>query len=269
MACKKKGIREIMATTWGDGVTESSIFATLPGLSLFAEHGYSFELDENKFRKRLEFCLGANYDDFFNISGIEETPGVIEKHNDPANPSKALMWQDILCALIDRNIEGLPLNDHYEKLAEKLKPSMDRNGAYNEFFKLNYHIAHTLALKSEVGLRLTAAYKSGDKAKLREFRDEILPELRRRVTDLRQIHMEHWYHINKALGWEIIDMRYGSLITRIGTAITVIGMYLAGEIPTIEELDEPRLYFNNEPGLARNNAYEWIVTASRIGNNEK
>lgn len=268
MACKKKGIKEIFATTWGDGGTESSIYATLPGLSLFAEHGYSYELDEEKFRKRMEFCLGSSYDDFANISGIEETPGAVEKNLDYANPSKALMWQDILCGLIDKNIEGLPLNAHYEALAEKLKPACDRNGEYNGFFKFNYHIAYTLALKSEMGLRLTAAYKSGNKAELKKYAAEHLPELRRRVVDLRKSHMDHWYDINKALGWDIMDMRYGSLITRIDTAIDVINMYLDGTLPTIEELDEPRLLYNNQPDLTRNNSYEQIVTASRIGTNE-
>ena len=41
------------------------------------------------------------------------------------NNSKHLMWQDILTGLADNNIAGVPLNDHYTALAEKLKSAID------------------------------------------------------------------------------------------------------------------------------------------------
>ena len=174
------------------------------------------------------------------------------------------MWQDILGGLLDKNIEGLPLNDHYAKLAETLKPAMERNGDYNEFFEMNYHVANTLAMKAEMGLKLTAAYKSGDKAELKKYADEYLPELKNRVIALRAVHMSHWYDIYKSFGWDIMDMRYGSLITRIDSAVTIINMYLDGKLPTIEELDEERLLFNGKEGILRLNHYNKFVSSSRI-----
>ncbi len=268
MACKKKGVKEVFATIWGDNGTECSVYATLLGLSLFAEHGYTFDLTEEKLRKRFEFCCGACYDDFMNLRFLDETPGVDKDNMEAQNASKSLMWQDILTGLIDKNIEGLPLDEHYAKLAETLKPACERNGDYNEFFEMNYNVANVLALKAEMGLRLTAAYKAGDKAELRRFADEYLPELRSRVAALRHVHMEHWYDIYKSIGWDIMDMRYGSLLTRIDSAITVVNKYLDGKLSVIEDLEETRLLFDGKEGVPYYaNYYSKIVSSSRIAPN--
>ncbi|NLD88328.1 MAG: beta-N-acetylhexosaminidase [Clostridiales bacterium] len=268
MACKRKGVKEVFATIWGDNGTECSVYATLLGLSLFAEHNYSFELDEEKLKERFEFCCGTKYEDFMNLRFLDETPGVTEDNMNERNPSKQLMWQDILAGLFDYNFKGLPLNAHYEELAKKFKAACDRNGDYNEFFEYNYHVAHTLAMKSEAGLRLTEIYKSGDKVALKNFVDSYLPELRERVVNLRRVHMNHWYDIYKSFGWDIMDMRYGSLLTRIDSAVEVVNMYLEGKLSTIEELDEVRLPYNGHEGVIRYaNYYGKICSASRISPN--
>jgi len=265
MACKKKGVKEVFATVWGDEGTECSVYATLLGLQLFAEHNYTFEVSEEQLRRRFEFCCDANYDDFMNLRFFDETPGVKKDNLQPKNPSKPLMWQDILTGLVDKNIEGLPMNEHFERLAEMLKPACERNGECNGMFLYEYHAARVLAIKSEMGLKLTAAYKAGDKSELRKFADEYLPELSNRVKALRRTHMEHWYDIYKSLGWDIIDMRYGSLLIRIQSAIEVINMYLEGKMDTIQDLDEPRLNYNSEIGVpSYANWYNRLVTPSRI-----
>jgi len=102
------------------------------------------------------------------------------------------------------------------------------------------------------------------KAELAKYADEYLPELRSRVAKLRQVHMSHWFDIYKAFGWDVMDMRYGSLIARIDSAITVIKMYLDGKLSTIEELDEPRLLYNGKEGFIRINHYSKFVSSSRI-----
>jgi len=263
MACKKKGIRDVFATTWGDGATESSIYTTMFGVSFFAEHGYEFDLTEEKFRKRFEFCCNANYDDFMNLRFLDETPGVPKDNMNCSTTAKALMWQDILAGMFDKNIEGLPMNEHYEKLAASLLPACERNGEYNSMFKFKYALAHTLAKKAEMGLKLTSAYKSGDKSELRRFADEYLPELKLRIKALHDAHMAHWYDIYKSFGWNVMDVRYGTSLIRIDSIIDIINMYLDGKLETIEELDEPRLLYNNQKDIGIM-TYEHIASASRI-----
>ena len=221
------------------------------GLQLFAEHGYSKELDKDKLKNRFEFCTGCNYDDFISIKYLDEVPGTSEDNIETCNPSKYLMWQDILTGLFDKNIEGLPLNAHYDKLTKTLKSAVNRNGEYGFIFEYLAKVSHVLSIKSEMGIKITQAYRNGDKCALKSFIDIDLLELKKRVKELRSIHKEQWFMINKALGWDIMDMRYGSLIIRIQSAIEQIRDYLDGKVSCIEELEQERLSFTGQPGLVK------------------
>ena len=113
------------------------------------------------------------------------------------------------------------------------------------------HVAETLAKKSEMGLRITRAYKAGDRSDLRRLAQEELPELKKRMETLRVCHMENWFKLYKSLGWDIMDMRYGSLLARIDSAITEITLYLDGKMERLEELEEVRLDYEGKPGMLR------------------
>lgn len=265
MACKKKGVKNIIATIWGDNGTECNIYANLLGLSLFAEHAYSAEPSDEKIRSRFEFCTGGNFEDFYRMRYLDEIPGCKEDNLEQVNASKYLMWQDILTGLFDKNIEGLPLNDHYAKLAKQYEHADERNGEYAGLFRYNYHVANVLALKAEAGLELTRAYREKDRVKLESFAEQVLPELAERVRRLRKVHMENWFAMNKALGWDVMDMRYGALLIRIESTQDELKTYLEGKLPSIEELEEERLYYNGQEGLiSYANHYGRIVSASRI-----
>lgn len=263
--CKREGIKEIIITIWGDNGTESNVYSNLLGLQLFAEHGYAKELDMDKLKNRFGFCTGCNYDDFMSIKYLDEVPGTDAGNLETFNPSKYLMWQDLLTGLFDKNIEGLPLDAHYEKLAANFKASVARNGRFGFVFEFLAKVSDVLALKSEMGIRITQTYKNRDKAALKNLAEQELPELERRVKALRGCHKEHWFIINKALGWDILDMRYGSLLIRIQTAMEEIHDYLNGKLKSLEELEEKRLSFSGEPGLVKySNFYDKIVSGSRI-----
>lgn len=265
-ACKKKGVKKVFMTTWGDNGTECLLTTTLIGCQLYAEHGYAEKIDYDKFAKRFKFICGANVDDFAMLERLDRTPNV-EHLEDPSkyNASKYLMWQDILSGLADKNIEGVELDAHYEKLAEDLKKAIGRNGAYDHIFEFSYRAANVLAKKSQMGLRLTAAYKAGDKEALKNFADVELPDLINRVKDLWEYHRIQWFRIYKSFGWDIMDMRYASLVARINSAIIEVNQYLKGEMEIIEELEEKRLPLHGKEGpIEYMNFYAQIVSPSRI-----
>ena len=263
--CKREGIKEVFVTIWGDNGTESNVYTNLLGLQLFAEHGYAKELDEEKLKARFNFCTGANYDDFMNLRYLDEVPGAEDENMENYNPSKYLLWQDILTGLFDKNIEGLPLDAHYKELAGKLEAGTSRNGKFNFMFEFYTKLCRALEIKAELGLRITKAYKENNRATLKKIVDVELPELDKRVKELRKCHKEHWMMINKALGWDILDLRYGGLLIRIQTAIETLSDYLTGKVDHLEELDEERLSYTGEAGLVKYaNFYGEIVSASRI-----
>ena len=97
------------------------------------------------------------------------------------------------------------------------------------------------------------------------FADVELPELKARMRELRRVHMENWFDLYKPLGWDIMDMRYGSLFTRIDSAVEEINMYLDGKLDRIEELEQERLYYNGVEGSIKYmNYFGDVVSPSRI-----
>lgn len=263
-ACKKAGVMEVFATLWGDDTTESNIFSALLGLQLYAEHGYSKELDMKKLKKRFEFCTGGKYDDFIDIKYLDEVPGTRPDNLETYNPCKYLLWQDIMAGLFDKNIEGLALSDHYEATRKKMEMHSLTNGEYGFVFIYLEKVCSVLAIKAELGIDITKAYVSKDVPMLKKMVKEVLPELAERVNDLRRYHRKLWMEINKAPGWEIMDLRYGQVLMRIDTTMSRVKDYLEGRIEQIEEFEQERLYFQCKPGLVYNYVYNRMPSASRI-----
>lgn len=263
--CKQKGIDTILMSTWGDNGTECLMNTTLIGCQLFAEHAYSDRIDYEKLERRFRFVTGGNVADFAKLERMDITPST-ETYDDPSiyNFSKFLMWQDILTGLCDRNIEGCELDAHYKKLAEELKECATRNGQFNRMFDFEYHAADVLSMKSQMGLRVTEAYRKGDREALRRFADEELPLLRDKVAALRRANRECWFELYKPLGWDILDMRYGSLIARIDSAIYEINEYLEGRFERLEELEQERLYWQGSKDPISLNLYGMFASPSRI-----
>ena len=265
-ACKRLGIKNVFVTTWADHNAEILINVNLIGCQLYAELGYSEDFDEDKFEKRFKFCTGGNVSDFALLEYLDRTPQT-DSFEKPEyyNTSKQVMWQDILTGLVDKNIEGWNLNDHYAALAKKLKKASTRNGQFNGLFDMSYHAAHVLSLKAEMGIKLTKAYREGDKYTLKHHMEIELPRLRNRVEDLRASHMVNWFEIYKPLGWDVMDLRYGGLLSRIDTTIYELNAYLVGKFDRLEEFEQERLPFDGIDGPVRYmNLWERVASPSKI-----
>lgn len=262
--CKREGVTDIIATLWGDDGTECDWFAALLGLQLFAEHGYADTLDEAKLRKRFRFCTGGEYDDFMAIKDVDEVPGLSPGNRETYNPSRSALWQNVMMGLFDANIRGYGLGEHYAKLERDMAVYAGRNGEFGFVFELYRRLCAVLALKAEQGLRITDAYRAGDKAELRRIAEVELPELMRRVQQLHAYHRQCWHQTNKAFGWDIMDLRYGGLLMSLNTAVARLLDYADGTVESLEELEEVRLPFQGKEGIADCYFYQFMPTASRI-----
>ncbi|WP_308639500.1 beta-N-acetylhexosaminidase [Paenibacillus silvisoli] len=262
--CKREGVREVIATLWGDDGTECDWFSSLLGLQLFAEHGYAAEPSEEKLRKRFASCTGCSYDDFVAIKWIDEIPGMKAGNLDNFNPSRCLLWQNPLMGLFDRNIADVHLGDHYNGLAARMAAARERQPAHGGVFELLHRLCDVLALKAELGLRIKEAYLANDRSSLQALAAETIPELSERVKRLYAFHRERWMAINKPFGWEVIEFRYGGLLLNLDTAVKRIADWLNGDVDRIEELEEPRLYFHDKEGPPESYWYKFIPSASRL-----
>lgn len=262
--CKREGVREVIATLWGDDGTECDWFSALLGLQLFAEHGYADVLDDAKLSRRFRYCTGASMDDFMAIKNVDEPPGIKPGNHETYNPSRYMLWQNVMMGLFDANLRGLEVAAHYAELEREMAVFATRNGEYGFVFEVLKRLCSVLALKADAGVRITDAYLSGNKLDLTYMAEDVLPEIRRRVEALHAYHFERWHKVNKPFGWDIIDLRYGGLLMSLSTAIARISSYLAGNVDRLEELEEKRLPYQGQEGLVDCYLYKNMPTPSRI-----
>ncbi|WP_068613266.1 beta-N-acetylhexosaminidase [Paenibacillus tuaregi] len=243
--CKQEGIREVYATMWGDDGNEGNPFAALLGLQLYAEHAYSEQKPtQDQLAERVKFCTGIDMETFLQLKDLDEVPGSEPNNSKQSNPSKFLLYQDVLLGLFDKQIEGLELNSHYADLEQRIHSRRNPEAALDYLFEMPEKLAAVLKQKSEFGIALKRAYDAKDAGTLRAMAVNGLPAIAETVRELRAAHRTQWLRMFKPFGWEVIDIRYGGVLTRLDTAAVRITDYVEGRIPRIEELEQERLVYS-------------------------
>lgn len=275
LACKAQGVREVIATAWGDNGQETSLLTILPGLQLFAEHGYTDEVSDDLLRTRYAACTGLDlFDDIISLKYMDETPGVEEGNHWMANPSKYLLYQDVLLGLMDKHLEGEAeqvLPKHYLSLEQKWRMCKEKSsGLFELLFDFYEKLSGVIAAKGMIGLQITRFYQEDNKEALRDIATDQLPAISKRIDDLRRTHRRLWMTTCKAPGWEVLDIRYGGIMARLSTSSDRLLDYVDEHVEVLEELDMERLLFdpNLPDGLGalniNMNSYQRIVTASAL-----
>ncbi|MFX3635988.1 MAG: beta-N-acetylhexosaminidase [Candidatus Pristimantibacillus sp.] len=243
--CKQEGIREVYATMWGDDGNEGNPFAALLGLQLYAEHAYSEEKPTwEQLAERVKFCTGIEADAFMQMKDLDEIPGSEPNNSKQSNPSKFLLYQDVLLGMFDKQIEGLDLATHYAELELRIHNKRDKDAVLDYLFEVPEKLSAVLKRKSEIGIALKQAYDAKDNEKLRQLATDELTAITEAVHKLRAAHRTQWLQMFKPFGWEVIDIRYGGVINRLDTASARILDYVEGRIPRIEELEQERLVYS-------------------------
>lgn len=244
-ACKQEGIQDVFVTLWGDDGYENNFYSSLLGLQMYAEHAYAKELDRDKLRERVKFCTGIDEETFLNLNDLDAIPGVAPNNLEQTNPSKFLLWQDVLLGLFDKHVEGLNLHDHYVSLADKINKTRNPDHPLDYIFEVPEKLAQLLSVKGTAGVELKKAYDLRDLKELQRITEIVLPDIIEKAKALRKAHRDQWFKMHKPFGWEVLDIRYGGLLSRLDTAIHQINLFVAGEIDMIDELEQERLYFHD------------------------
>lgn len=246
-SCKRQGVRDVYLTLWGDDGSEGNPFAALLAMQLYAEHAYADQLDTEKLKRRVHFCTGVDFDAFMDLKYLDETPGTLPDNcefDSPANPSKFLLWQDALIGLFDYQVQGLDLPSHYAQLEEKLRRHQENHPAWASIFDVPEKLCAVLQLKSDLGLRIKSAYEQVDRTALAQIANEEIPQIIHRVHTLRKVHRTQWFSMNKAFGWEVLDIRYGGVLARLESAAERLSDFVDGRVTRIDELEQARLPFD-------------------------
>lgn len=264
-ACKEEGVEEVFVTIWGDDAAEYHPFTALLGFQLYAEMGYAKDLDMDKLKRRVKFCTGIEFDAFMDLSMLDNVENINQDNRWPPNVSKYVFWQDPLLGLHDKDIEGLELDQHYKKVHKHFLKRYQDQESVREYYEVPLKLSAVLSIKSEIGNRMRAYYKNEDTKSLEEISEHDLPELIKRVEEMRKVHRKQWHHLNKPFGWEVLDLRYSGLIGRLDSTIYRLKEYLSEEIDRIQELEEEILPLDmtaNGLGNGIWRKYKQIATAN-------
>jgi len=236
-ACRKKGIREVVATVWHNG-SESSLILSLALLALYADYNYRGCYDPDCIARCFRYATAENYEDFLKLE--------LPEHPDESATTctRALLYNDPLLGLVDKNVERLKnTSAYYAKVLEELSPLGDD---YAPAFRTIRALTDLLINKADFGVRLTRAYRENDREKLAALAEEC-DVIIEKINTLRKEHRASWMQYNKPFGWEIHDIRYGGLIARFESTKDRVSDYLSGTVSSIEELEETRLRFDCLP----------------------
>jgi len=246
-SCVASGIRETLVTAWGDNGAECSFFAILPTLQLWAELCYKNTGDEAVLQERFATCAGGDYRDFIFLdlaNLVPDNPSPGRSMGNQVNPSKYLLYQDVLYGLFDKHVLPDAYKEHYGRSASLLGAAAERNQEWSFLFETQAALCSLLELKASAGIEIREAYHRGDKEQLRNYTEMLLPEMKNRAMRFMNAYRHQWMKENKIFGMDVFDLRMGGLLQRIETAIYRIGQFVNGEVQTLEELDEPILSFD-------------------------
>jgi hypothetical protein len=244
-ACRKRGIKDIVLTAWGDDGNECDLYSMLPALQFFADQVYAKKFDFQRFTDNLFGSCGIEHSQW-ESAGMLDSPPFLKPNKLQNNISKALLWEDPLYGILQPNLEGLPLRSHFEELASKLEASAKKPGnkgrpPLDRRLRLPHLLARILAVKCDLPARLYGAYQKNDRETLDQTNRTDLPFLRREITRLWHLHRQFWHETYKAHGWETLENRYGGLLARLHATQLALERYLSGKIDCIEELEGRRL----------------------------
>lgn len=264
-ACKKQQISSVYATLWGDDGAETPLNTALYGLQLFAEHQFQEIVTDECVATRFHELQHESAASFLLLDRFDQTPGVAPENPDGSAVSKLILYQDVLMGLYDKTIADWPLAPHYQQLAKELAQceTSDHTAPLFAYYQL---VADVLALKTTLGNDLQQAYHDQDKVIGQQLLQQVI-QLQQLIDKLRKRHRHLWFTNNKPFGWEILDIRYGGILSRLETAHWRITQWLEND-ETIAELEETRLPFDGPypmpEGIIGRNLYHGIVSPSKL-----
>ncbi|KAI9296580.1 glycoside hydrolase [Neoconidiobolus thromboides FSU 785] len=243
-ASKSSGsnVNKYMLTLWGDDGAECDYFSALPVMAYASLQAYTSEtnIDTSLLRSYFAAICGGEFDAWYEASQLDELPfflpssdldtlqPVTQGVGLPPNTSKHLLWEDPLYSIFSATYSELPLTEHYTKLYEYLNQKItEKSKLYplNHRLMLPAYLAKVLSLKVDIRSNLVERYRicknnnleSYFKGRLKDFSKDQLEQLRESIIQLWQYHRSMWHSSNKPFGWEVLEGRYGTLMTRFNT----------------------------------------------------
>jgi len=100
--------------------------------------------EPSRLEERFTVCVGGNYSDFMNLDMTMLVPGNTLLNSHSINPSKFLLYQDVLYGLFDRHVVSYEYASHFHRCAEYFEQCIKRNPEWMALFQTQYALSHLL-----------------------------------------------------------------------------------------------------------------------------
>ena len=245
-ACQECGIENVLVTMWGDNGAECSTFAVLPCMQQWAE--LCWQQDEKEIWRRFSLCTGGDWNHFLLLDEPVFMPGNPAPGQCGVNPSKTMLYEDILLPLFSHDIDLAAYVSHLQGVLKKLEDALPKEPEWTVLFREHISLCKLLIAKCGLQRELRPAWQARDVETLRRISGEKLPLLFKAVEDFVQALHAQWYSENRAAGLDVLDLQLGGIKQRILTLQERLEAYLAGRIDTVQELDMPLLPYSPTKG---------------------
>ena len=219
-------------------------------MAYYAENCYGEGIDEKRVDLLLKRVFGLSMEQFY---AADMT--LIDKEQFKDNYllgklPKILLYNDPLSGVYDGIIEKYDVEMEIKGCLKGLNEA--RKTAPEEFryiFETIEGLCKVLDLKAKLGVEIRKAYKFGDRVRLAQIAEKVIPALRRRITLFEKSFFAQWTQENKDNGYQTHDLRLGGMVKRLQTVQTLLTDYAQGKIDVIYELEDELLPFDGETEL--------------------
>ena len=253
-AAKKKGIKEFFFTVWGDygaygipDVADEGLFACAE----LAAGRTAEPTDENC--ARFKAITGMDYRSMVKLGDVnrhyaDEWPDMIHEgdilYDDPlycGNLRNYLVRKP--SEVTDRRFycatyKDAQWRDDGEKVIEDYRAVLEACAKLRGVPAVATDLVQTLKAKLNYERDILAAWKAKDRAAIERIYKEDLPQLIAAMKTFMKRYRADWYRTSQPFGFERIQKPNAIALARLEEAKLRLGDYLAGRVPTIEELDE-------------------------------
>ena len=248
--CKQYGVQDVMLTAWSDDGAEASIFSTLPVMACYAESCYAEEIDEKRVDLLLRRVFGRSLEHFYAADMTLIDKGQFADNYLLGKLPKILLYNDPLSGVYDGVVAKYEIGREIKGCLKGLDRA--RKTVPEEFryiFETLERLCRAFDLKAKLGVEMRKAYKAGDRVKLAQIAERVIPVLRRRIKLFEKSFFAQWMQENKDNGYQTHDLRLGGMVKRLQTVQSLLTDYAQGKIDVIYELEDELLPIDGEAEL--------------------
>ncbi len=250
-ACREEKLSEVLFTLWGDGGSYCEFDSAWYGLIWAAELAYGADGAEDAVAASARAICNVDAELCRLGSGIN-----IELGAQPVLLA-TLLWDDPLLGI---GWEGFQREGGADKIRVGLEAVLRKIPASTcQLPDAGYLSAllKTALAKLALRERLVAAWEVKDRAALGEIANKDALAVCDAIAGLESAFRRQWLRRNKAFGMETTQIRFGAMQGRYRELTQRLNDYLAGEVETIEELDD-----RQDVGYHPVAYYYWLATGS-------